>query len=146
MWRKNDSIPGLIGRSVRAAVVLGDGHQRYERAGCFGGHRRPVVAHGEQERSLRVIRVEVEALVGGAQPPHRPPYGRRWRPILPGHQRITGLPSVPVTKDLDEPIPVGPSGVMLGKYEDTISLMPLTDPAGPLGSRSTSTTAMRYGN
>ncbi len=45
-------------------MVLGDGHQRHERSGIAGGHRRPVVADGEQDRSARVISFQVEAFVG----------------------------------------------------------------------------------
>ena len=45
-------------------MVLGNGHQRHKRAGVVGGHRRPVVADGEQDRAARVVGVEVEPLVG----------------------------------------------------------------------------------
>jgi len=64
-WPKNDSIHAWsVGRYAGTAVVLDDGHQRHERAGVVGSHRRPVVRHGEQNRPARVVGVEVEALVG----------------------------------------------------------------------------------
>jgi hypothetical protein len=56
--------PRLIGRRMRAAVVLGDRHQRHEGAGGLGFHRRTVVGDGQQDRPSGVVGVQVEALVG----------------------------------------------------------------------------------
>ncbi|MGV7254566.1 type VII secretion protein EccE [Mycobacterium kansasii] len=60
--------------------------------------------------------------------------GRQWEAIahtVAGRARLAGLPSAPVTGDLDRAVVVGPSGVMIGKLGDGLLLMPLSDPAGP---------------
>jgi hypothetical protein len=41
------------------------------------------------------------------------------------------MPARPLTADLDTAIAIGSSGVMLGKVDDALMLMPLRDPAGP---------------
>ena len=44
--------------------------------------------------------------------------GRQWAAVadtLPGRARLTGLPSTPVTSELDSAVVVGPSGVMIGR-------------------------------
>jgi len=58
--------------------------------------------------------------------------GRQWDAValtLPGRARL-GLPSAPVSIDLDTAIVAGPSGVLLGKRRDAMVLMPIWDPAG----------------
>ncbi|NTY62537.1 type VII secretion protein EccE [Mycolicibacterium sphagni] len=60
--------------------------------------------------------------------------GRQWwalSALLPGTERIQGMPARPLTDDLDTAIAIGSSGVMLGKVDDALLLMPLRDPAGP---------------
>ena len=60
--------------------------------------------------------------------------GRQWDAIadtLMGAERVAGLPSTPVTAELDAAVVVGPSGVLLGKFRDSFLLMPLSDPARP---------------
>ncbi|MGB1225926.1 MAG: type VII secretion protein EccE [Mycobacterium sp.] len=60
--------------------------------------------------------------------------GRQWwalSALLPGADRINGMPKRSLTADLDAAVAVGPSGVMLGKVDDALMLMPLRDPAGP---------------
>ncbi|MCH9729752.1 MAG: type VII secretion protein EccE [Actinomycetia bacterium] len=76
-----------------------------------------------------------------AQPQLTPPAvilnrynGRQWwalSALLPGAERINGMPARPLTTDLDSAIAIGPSGVMLGKVDDALLMMPLRDPAGP---------------
>ena len=60
--------------------------------------------------------------------------GRQWwalSALLPNAERINGMPARPLTADLDTAVAIGPSGVMLGKVDDALLLMPLRDPAGP---------------
>jgi type VII secretion protein EccE len=60
--------------------------------------------------------------------------GRQWDALaatVPGANRLTGLPSTPVTDDLDGAVGVGPSGVLVGGVRDAMVLMPLSDPAHP---------------
>ena len=60
--------------------------------------------------------------------------GRQWDALaatVPGANRLTGLPSTPVTDDLDGAVSVGPSGVLIGGVRDAMVLMPLSDPAQP---------------
>ena len=76
-----------------------------------------------------------------AQPQLAPPAvilnrytGRQWwalSALLPGADRINGMPARLLTADLDTAIAIGSSGVMLGKVDDALMLMPLRDPAGP---------------
>lgn len=59
--------------------------------------------------------------------------GRQWwalSALLPGTDRINAMPARPLTDDLDTAVAIGPSGVMLGKVDDALMLMPLRDPAG----------------
>ncbi|MEN4466816.1 type VII secretion protein EccE [Mycolicibacterium conceptionense] len=75
-----------------------------------------------------------------AQPQLAPPAvilnrytGRQWwslSALVPGADRITGMPTRPLSADLDTAVAIGPSGVMLGKIDDALMLMPLRDPAG----------------
>lgn len=60
--------------------------------------------------------------------------GRQWDALtatLPGRARLTGLPCVPVSSDLDNAVAVGPSGILVGGVRDGMVLMPLSDPAQP---------------
>ena len=60
--------------------------------------------------------------------------GRQWwamSALLPGADRINGMPARALTDDLDTAVAIGSSGVMLGKVDDAFMLMPLRDPAGP---------------
>lgn len=60
--------------------------------------------------------------------------GRQWDALalsVPGTVRFSGLPSAPVGEELDAAVVVGPSGVMIGKLDDRLLLMPLWDPSGP---------------
>jgi hypothetical protein len=60
--------------------------------------------------------------------------GRQWwalSALLPGADRITGMPARTLSADLDTAVAIGSSGVMLGKVDDALMLMPLRDPAGP---------------
>ncbi len=61
--------------------------------------------------------------------------GWQWKALqatIPGAQRLTGLPNVPVTADLDKAVVVGPSGIPIGGVgRDGLLLMPLSDPAAP---------------
>lgn len=60
--------------------------------------------------------------------------GRQWDALtatLPGAARLTGLPSKPVSDDLDNAVAVGPSGILVGGVRDGMVLMPLSDPAQP---------------
>lgn len=61
--------------------------------------------------------------------------GWQWEALqatIPGAQRLTGLPSTPVTADLDQAVVVGPSGIPIGGVgRDGLLLMPLSDPAAP---------------
>ena len=70
-----------------------------------------------------------------AQPQLTPPAvilnrytGRQWwalSALLPGADRINGMPARLLTADLDTAIAIGSSGVMLGKVDDALMLMPL---------------------
>lgn len=60
--------------------------------------------------------------------------GRQWwalSALLPGADRINGMPARLLTADLDRAVAIGSSGVLLGKVDDALLLMPLRDPAGP---------------
>lgn len=61
--------------------------------------------------------------------------GWQWEALqatIPGAARLVGLPSTPVTADLDRAIVVGPSGIPIGGVgRDSLLLMPLSDPAAP---------------
>lgn len=60
--------------------------------------------------------------------------GRQWwalSALLPGADRINGMPARVLSADLDTAMAIGSSGVMLGKVDDALMLMPLRDPAGP---------------
>lgn len=60
--------------------------------------------------------------------------GRQWwalSALLPGADRITGMPCAALSADLDAAVAIGSSGVMVGKVDDALLMMPLRDPAGP---------------
>lgn len=60
--------------------------------------------------------------------------GRQWwalSALMPGAERINGMPARTLTAELDTAVAIGSSGVMLGKVDDAFMLMPLRDPAGP---------------
>lgn len=60
--------------------------------------------------------------------------GRQWDALaafMPSRERLR-LPDAPVDQDaLDTAVVIGSSGVLLGKFNDAILLMPLADPAAP---------------
>ena len=73
--------------------------------------------------------------------------GRQWSALtdtVAGARRLC-LPSTVVTDDLDKAVVVGPSGVLMGKFGDSMLLMPLSDPAAPtrIGLRADSDKAVR---
>ena len=92
-------------------------------------------------RTSEGITVSATVRFTTAQPQLTPPAvilnrytGRQWwalSALLPGADRINGMPARPLTADLDTAIAIGSSGVMLGKVDDALMLMPLRDPAGP---------------
>lgn len=59
--------------------------------------------------------------------------GRQWWALtatLPGAKRITDIPAVELSHDIDRAVHIGPSGVLLGQVGDgLLLLMPITDPA-----------------
>ncbi|SPY46387.1 type VII secretion protein EccE [Mycolicibacterium chubuense] len=92
-------------------------------------------------RSSEGITVSATVRFTTAQPLLTPPAvilnrytGRQWwalSALLPGSDRINGMPARTLTSDLDAAVAIGSSGVMLGKVDDALLLMPLRDPAGP---------------
>jgi type VII secretion protein EccE len=59
--------------------------------------------------------------------------GRQWwalSGLLPGSHRVCGMPSRAMSSDLDNAVAIGPSGVLIGKIDDGLLMMPLHDPAG----------------
>ena len=92
-------------------------------------------------RTSEGITVSATVRFTTAQPQLAPPAvilnrytGRQWwalSALLPGADRINGMPARLLTADLDTAIAIGSSGVMLGKVDDALMLMPLRDPAGP---------------
>ena len=92
-------------------------------------------------RSSGGITVSATVRFTTAQPQLAPPAvilnrytGRQWwalSALVPGADRISGMPASPLTAELDAAIAIGSSGVMLGKVDDALMLMPLRDPAGP---------------
>lgn len=52
--------PRLVGRGAGPAEMLGDGAQRHELPGRPGGHLRPIVGDGEQDRASRVVEGRVD--------------------------------------------------------------------------------------
>lgn len=92
-------------------------------------------------RSSEGITVSATVRFTTAQPLLTPPAvilnrytGRQWwalSALMPGAERIIGMPARLLTDELDAAIAVGSSGVMLGKVDDAFMLMPLRDPAGP---------------
>jgi type VII secretion protein EccE len=92
-------------------------------------------------RSSEGITVSATVRFTTAQPLLTPPAvilnrytGRQWwalSALLPGAERITGMPARLLSDDLDAAVAIGSSGVMLGKVDDALLLMPLRDPAGP---------------
>lgn len=102
-------------------------------------HTTLVVAlrrHDGQVRASALVRVT------STQPLPTPPApymnratGWQWEALqatIPGAQRLVGLPSAPVTADLNQAIVVGPSGIPIGGVgRDGLLLMPLSDPAAP---------------
>lgn len=92
-------------------------------------------------RSSEGITVSATVRFTTAQPLLTPPAvilnrytGRQWwalSALLPGAERIDGMPARLLTDDLDAAVAIGSSGVMLGKVDDALLLMPLRDPAGP---------------
>lgn len=92
-------------------------------------------------RSKDGITVSATVRFTTAQPLLTPPAiilnrytGRQWwamSALLPGADRINGMPARTLTADLDTAVAIGSSGVMLGKVDDAFMLMPLRDPAGP---------------
>lgn len=92
-------------------------------------------------RSSKGITVSATVRFTTAQPLLTPPAvilnrytGRQWwalSALLPGAERINRMPTRTLTADLDAAVAIGSSGVMLGKVNDALLLMPLRDPAGP---------------
>lgn len=92
-------------------------------------------------RSTTGVTVSATVRFTTAQPLLTPPAvvlnrytGRQWwalSALLPGADRINGMPARSLGTDLDTAVAVGASGVMLGKVDDAFLLMPLRDPSGP---------------
>jgi type VII secretion protein EccE len=92
-------------------------------------------------RSDEGITVSATVRFTTAQPLLAPPAvnlnrynGRQWwalSALLPGAERINGMPARTLTTDLDTAVAICSSGVMLGRVDDAFMLMPLRDPAGP---------------
>lgn len=92
-------------------------------------------------RSPNSVRVSASVRFTTPQPQLTPPAvilnrytGRQWWALsaqLPGADRIIGMPSYPLTAELDTAVGIGASGVLIGKIDDGLLLMPLHDPAGP---------------
>lgn len=92
-------------------------------------------------RSKDGITVSATVRFTTAQPLLTPPAiilnrytGRQWwamSALLPGADRINGMPARTLTAEMDTAVAIGSSGVMLGKVDDAFMLMPLRDPAGP---------------
>lgn len=103
--------------------------------------KHTVVAIHLRRSSNRAITISATVRFTTAQPQLTPPTvmlnrytGRQWwavAALLPTADRIDGMPARLLTAEHDTAIAIGPSGVMLGKVDDGLILMPLRDPAGP---------------
>ncbi len=89
---------------------------------------------GQVRASALVLLTTAHRLVNTPSPVLNRLPGRQWQALqhtMPGAARLSDLPSVAVSAELDSAVVVGPSGVVIGKLRDKFLLMPLSDPAGP---------------
>lgn len=103
-------------------------------------HTTLVLALRRGQRGINVsavVRVVSPQPLTSSPAPHlNRAHGWQWEALqntMIGSKRLTGLPSVPVTAELDAAIAVGPSGVLIGALtvREGWLLMPFSDPAAP---------------
>lgn len=106
---------------------------------AINAHHTVVALH--LRRGPNAVRVSASVRFTTPQPQLTPPAvilnrytGRQWWALsaqLPGADRINGMPWSPLSAELDTAVGIGTSGVLIGKIDDSLLVMPLHDPAGP---------------